>query len=187
MHKPAQPEMQTRLMTVSTEAPAPEFIPALAIPPASLPPPKLSVSAWAMLGSVFVSAFLAAWSASRWWKISRCIRKTIVPSETVSELLADARRKLSLRKNVAIRLTNQAMSPAVCGLLRPVILLPQPLIEKLSPEQLRAVLLHELVHVRRSDVWINCAQTLLQIIYWWHPLVWFANAAHPPRAGGCRA
>ena len=68
------------------------------------------------------------------------------------------------------------MSPAVCGLFRPVILLPQSLVEKLSAGQLRAVLLHETIHLRRGDVWVNCAQALLQIVYWWHPLLWLANA-----------
>ena len=67
------------------------------------------------------------------------------------------------------------MSPAVCGLFRPVILLPRALAEQLSPAQLRAVLLHETFHLRRGDIWVNCAQALLQILYWWHPLVWLAN------------
>ena len=64
----------------------------------------------------------------------------------------------------------------MCGLFRPVILLPRSLAERLPPKQLRAVLLHELVHLRRGDVWVNCAQALLQILYWWHPLLWLANA-----------
>jgi Flp pilus assembly secretin CpaC len=64
----------------------------------------------------------------------------------------------------------------VCGLFRPVILLPRALAERLPPKQLRAVLLHELLHLRRGDVWVNCAQALLQIAYWWHPLLWLANA-----------
>ncbi|HEY1786715.1 MAG TPA: M56 family metallopeptidase, partial [Verrucomicrobiae bacterium] len=46
---------------------------------------------------------------------------------------------------------------------------------RLSVCQLRAVLLHEAMHLRRGDVWTNCAQTLLQIAYWWHPLLWLAN------------
>ena len=64
----------------------------------------------------------------------------------------------------------------MCGLFRPVILLPRSLAEQLPPAQLRAVLLHELFHLRRGDVWVNCAQALLQIVYWWHPLLWLANA-----------
>ena len=74
------------------------------------------------------------------------------------------------------RLTDHPQSPAVCGLFRPVILLPRSLAEHLPPAQLRAVLLHELFHLRRGDVWVNCAQALLQIVYWWHPLLWLANA-----------
>ncbi|MGO8929496.1 MAG: M56 family metallopeptidase [Limisphaerales bacterium] len=74
------------------------------------------------------------------------------------------------------RLTDHPQSPAVCGLFRPVILLPRSLVEHLPPAQLRAVLLHELLHLRRGDVWVNCAQALLQIAYWWHPLLWLANA-----------
>jgi general secretion pathway protein D len=75
-----------------------------------------------------------------------------------------------------LRLTDHPHSPAVCGLIRPVVLLPRSLVEHLPPAQLRAVLLHELLHLRRGDVWVNCAQALLQIAYWWHPLLWLANA-----------
>jgi beta-lactamase regulating signal transducer with metallopeptidase domain len=75
-----------------------------------------------------------------------------------------------------LRLTDHPQSPAVCGLFRPVILLPRSLAERLPPAQLRAVLLHELLHLRRGDVWVNFVQALLQIAYWWHPLLWLANA-----------
>jgi hypothetical protein len=77
---------------------------------------------------------------------------------------------------VRLKIVDGQLSPAVCGLFNPVILLPRTLVEKLSASQLRAVLLHELFHLRRKDVWVNCAQALLQIGYWWHPLLWLANA-----------
>jgi len=85
-------------------------------------------------------------------------------------------RHSELRSPVRLKLTDHPLSPAVCGLFRPVILLPRSLVEQLPPAQLRAVLLHELLHLRRGDVWVNCAQALLQIAYWWHPLLWLANA-----------
>jgi Zn-dependent protease with chaperone function len=80
------------------------------------------------------------------------------------------------RPTIPVRLTDAAMSPAVCGLFRPVILLPRKLVGKLSREQLGTVLLHELIHLHRRDLWVNCVQTLLQIAAWWHPLLWLANA-----------
>ncbi len=53
--------------------------------------------------------------------------------------------------------------------------MPKPLVEQLTRKQLQGVLLHELAHLRRGDLWTNCVQTLLQIAYWWHPLLWIAN------------
>src|SRR5439155_1061932 len=99
-----------------------------------------------------------------------------VGSGSLSELLDLTRRSIKFSRCVRLRFTQRAMSPAVCGLFRPVILLPQSLVERLTTSQLRAVLLHELAHLRRGDVWVNCAQALLQIFYWWHPLLWLANA-----------
>src|SRR5471032_1424958 len=81
-----------------------------------------------------------------------------------------------MKFKVQVKLTTNSMSPAVCGLFRPAILIPQSLAENFSDAQLRAVLLHELIHLRRRDVWVNFLQALLQIFYWWHPLVWLANA-----------
>lgn len=111
---------------------------------------------------------------------SRAVRRRISAAsnapEQLSNLLAGCCRQLNLRRLPQLRVTDAAMSPAVCGLWRPVILLPARLVEKLSEPQLRAVLLHELAHVKRADVWANYAQTLLQILYWWHPLLWLANA-----------
>src|SRR5208283_3766492 len=78
-------------------------------------------------------------------------------------------------RRVQVRLTTNSMSPAVCGLFRPTILIPQSLANHFTDEQLRAVLLHELIHLRRRDVLVNFAQALLQIFYWWHPLFWLAN------------
>ncbi len=66
-------------------------------------------------------------------------------------------------------------SPFVCGLRNPVIFLPASLLEKLSQIQLKTVFVHEVTHVKRLDIWTNSLQSVLQIIYWWNPLVWLAN------------
>jgi beta-lactamase regulating signal transducer with metallopeptidase domain len=85
-------------------------------------------------------------------------------------------RRLGLRRAVRLRLSPNATSPAVCGLLRPVILIPQSIAPRLQSHDLRAVLLHELAHVKRGDLWVNLIQTLLQIAYFYNPLLWLANA-----------
>jgi bla regulator protein BlaR1 len=90
--------------------------------------------------------------------------------------LDQCRQHLGLRRPISMRLSQNAASPAVCGLRRPVILVPQNLASRLDGTDLQAVLFHELAHVKRGDLWVNFAQTLLQIVYFYNPLLWLANA-----------
>jgi beta-lactamase regulating signal transducer with metallopeptidase domain len=92
------------------------------------------------------------------------------------DLLEECRRRLGVRRQVEIRVVPHLCSPAVCGLWGPTILMPAALLAELPPERLRTVLIHELAHVRRADLWLNCLQTGLQIAYFYNPLVWLANA-----------
>ena len=92
------------------------------------------------------------------------------------DMLEECRSQIGIGRNIELKLSDTALSPAVCGLFKPVILMPASLLEKLSPDKLKAVLIHELAHIKRADVWVNLAQTLLQIVYFYNPLVWIANA-----------
>ncbi len=157
----------------------PDTIPSLPPQPAPVfvPPPRppMSAAAWTILFWSAISAGLLVWFTVRWRQVARVVRRATPAPPWLGELFDEAKSSTGLRRAVRLRLTDHAMSPAVCGLFRPVILLPQSLVQKLPPAQLRAVLLHELTHLRRGDVWMNCAQALAQIVYWWHPLLWFAN------------
>jgi len=66
--------------------------------------------------------------------------------------------------------------PAVIGIMRPTLVLPTPMVEQWTTEELEPVLLHELAHVKRWDLLVNLAQMVVQAIYFFHPLVWYANA-----------
>jgi len=158
--------------------PGPEIV-APAVPvsaPAALPPERLSPGAWGCLASGLVSLGLLAWVLVRWRGVVRQGRAGSAGPAWLVEMLEEERRRAGVRRPVELRLAEEAMSPAVCGSVRPVILLPRSLVSQLPPEGLRPVLLHELIHLRRGDLWVSWAQALLQLVYWWHPLVWLANA-----------
>ncbi|TKJ37070.1 MAG: hypothetical protein CEE38_09210 [Planctomycetes bacterium B3_Pla] len=108
------------------------------------------------------------------------VRRLIAQStsaETQSvDMLNQCRQEIGVRRNIQLKLSTGTPSPAVCGLFKPTILIPAALPQKLSPDKLRAVLIHELVHIKRCDLWFNSAQTLLQIAYFYNPLVWLVNA-----------
>jgi beta-lactamase regulating signal transducer with metallopeptidase domain len=96
--------------------------------------------------------------------------------DSMDALLKEGCSKLDLKGPVQIRLSHAIASPAVCGLIRPMILLPTHLLDKLSHEAIYKVIMHELVHIRRKDLWVNWLQTLLNAIYFYNPLVWWVNS-----------
>jgi len=152
--------------------------------PALPPPPsssstsltRISLVGGLLLASGLVTLGLVGIMVIRWVRISRLAARGSVPSVSLFALAEESRKLAGLRRPVRLRLFNHALSPAVFGLFRPVILLPDSLVAQLSEERLGSVLVHEMIHLRRWDVWINCAQALVQVVYWWHPLLWVANA-----------
>jgi len=136
----------------------------------------LTRAAWMFLFSGSVSLGMFSWMLIRWRQVVLWTRSALEVPEWLDKLFAESQHCIGLRRRVRLRIVDRAISPAVCGLFRPTVLVPRALVERLSAEQLRAILLHELIHLKRGDVWVNCAQALLQIAYWWHPLLWLANA-----------
>jgi beta-lactamase regulating signal transducer with metallopeptidase domain len=136
---------------------------------------RMSLAAWGLVASSSTSLGLLLWMFVQSRRVRRYTRHAVAPPHWLPELLNEACHCAELRHTVRLGLINQVVSPAVCGLFRPTILLPLTLIRQLNVSQMRAILLHEVIHVRRGDVWISCLQALLQIIYWWHPLLWLAN------------
>jgi beta-lactamase regulating signal transducer with metallopeptidase domain len=141
-----------------------------------LPPVRLSTPTRVLLASAALSATFFIVILVRWRLLRQQLRKSQAAPIWLQEMVHDTRRKARCRRRVRLMLTDASISPALCGLFRPVIVLPSALVQQLRPEQLRAVLLHELFHLRNGDVWVNCFQSLLQIAFWWHPFLWLANA-----------
>ncbi|MFO1501923.1 MAG: M56 family metallopeptidase [Verrucomicrobiota bacterium] len=92
-------------------------------------------------------------------------------------LVAECCATAGVRPRVRVKQNETDCCPALFGLWRPTIFIPSPLLNRLSEEELRAVLLHELAHWKRRDLFVNYVQCLLQIAYFYHPLLWLANAA----------
>ena len=131
----------------------------------------LCLLAW-LLGAVVLASHVLRRSR----QVSRLVSRAQPASPELQQLLESCREHLDMRRGVGLRLVESRGSPAVCGFLRPVILVPRFLTESLAVPQLRAVLMHELGHLKRGDLWLNHLQTILQVVYWYNPLLWVANA-----------
>jgi beta-lactamase regulating signal transducer with metallopeptidase domain len=84
-------------------------------------------------------------------------------------------RALKVPARTALRISASVATPVALGLLHPLVILPAGYITALTPEQLRAVLAHELAHIRRHDYLINLLQLLAEAAFYFNPALWWIN------------
>ena len=112
--------------------------------------------AWA-LGAMSVLAF---WFV-RWRRVRRALRES---------------KQADLSFPIPVRRSDTLLEPGIVGVLRPVLLLPAGIEQRLTSAQLQAVLAHEQCHVRRRDNLAAALHMLVEVAFWFHPLVWWLGA-----------
>jgi beta-lactamase regulating signal transducer with metallopeptidase domain len=84
-------------------------------------------------------------------------------------------RRLHIGRAIVLLESTLVEVPTVIGWLRPIVLLPASAVAALSPQQLEAILAHELAHIRRHDYLVNLLQTLVETLLFYHPAVWWLS------------
>jgi beta-lactamase regulating signal transducer with metallopeptidase domain len=97
-----------------------------------------------------------------------------LPAEFVERCRA-LQRRLGISRAVRYCECRMVNVPSVIGFFHPVVLLPMRALTGLSPEQLEAVIAHELGHVKRFDVAVNFVQVIAETVFFFHPAVWWLN------------
>jgi bla regulator protein blaR1 len=78
------------------------------------------------------------------------------------------------------------LEPCVFGIFRPVLLLPNGIRDRLTPDQLKAIFLHELCHVRRRDNLAAAVHMVVETLFWFYPLVyWIGKRLMDERETAC--
>ena len=129
------------------------------------------LSVWLMGVLLFLTRAIIAGIAAERLKTA-----SIIPAP--EELLALARRaaeRLSITQAFHVFSSQAVTAPTVIGWLRPVILFPVASLAGLAPEQLEAMLAHELAHIRRRDYLVNALQIVIETLLFYHPAVWWVS------------
>ncbi|HEY3043697.1 MAG TPA: M56 and DUF3738 domain-containing protein [Vicinamibacterales bacterium] len=135
--------------------------------PGMLTLPVVLLAIWCM----GCGALLMMWFA-RWRRVAATVREaSIVESGRELEVL----RRIGGGR-LRLLASDASLEPGVFGILRPVLLWPRSIGERLSDEQIVAILAHELAHVRRRDNLAAAMHMLVQAVFWFHPLVWWVGA-----------
>lgn len=144
--------------------------------PQAEPETSLNLLGWLSLSYLLLVAILFGIVIHKCASLLRFVRSCPEVSVDLQDLLDLCRQELGIRRKVRLRVADRDITPALCGIIRPTIVLPHSLASTLQSPELRAILLHELAHLKRGDLFVNLLQTILQIIYFFHPLLWLANA-----------
>jgi beta-lactamase regulating signal transducer with metallopeptidase domain len=106
--------------------------------------------------------------------VRRARRTSFATSGNVDDIVDEGRRQLGIKRPVRVVETALVNAPALHGVLRPTLLLPEGLSASFTHDELRHVVLHELWHLRRNDVAVNWLLAAVQALHWFNPFVWFA-------------
>jgi bla regulator protein blaR1 len=147
MEQVAQPFSQAQAFT-STEMPAEAHHASWL--------PTLLLAVWACGALVVALRFGHAW-----WKVYAAKR---------------AARPIDLATDVPVLYSPALVEPGILGIFRPVLLLPEGILERLTAAQFRAIVAHEMCHVRRRDNLTFAIHMLVEVLFWFYPAVWWIGA-----------
>ena len=145
-----------------------------------------SFSTWCVLAYFAILGVLVAHSSVRNLRVSKYVKG--LPSAS-PELMARVRGladAIGLRRLPRVKRTEENISPFVIGVVRPTLVLPTRLERVVNPEVLDAMVLHELAHLKRGDLWIRWIQSIARLIlFFWPPVRWVCRRIEKSMEQAC--
>jgi bla regulator protein blaR1 len=149
--------------------------------------PALSPHGLTAASSLLPAFLFAAWLCGcatvlfRWWSQWRRVVAAVREGQVARagrefQVLERLKRDRAIARRVDLVISKSALEPGIVGVLRPIMLLPSGMSDRLTDAQLEAILTHELCHVRRRDNLAAAVHVLVETIFWFYPLVWWIGA-----------
>ena len=170
---PVLPQTMAATSGITVIAPG---APALTPPQAPEQAITATVSWRAALGVVWLGGLLVATALAlrQWRRLSVVVERSHSADASLTSLV----RTLSARAGVSsppdLRFSDDTDAPMVAGLMRPTIILPARRWASLSASQQEMAICHELMHLRRRDLWLGVVPSLAERIFFFHPLAQLA-------------
>jgi uncharacterized protein (TIGR03435 family) len=127
-------------------------------------PPTVPMLPWVLLAVWVMGAALVLFCWWRQWVPIRSALRHAIPARLDSQYGAD---------DLTILSSSSMPEPGVVGVLSPLLLLPEGILERLTPSQLRALISHERCHIRCHDNLVAAIHMVVEAVFWFHPVVWW--------------
>jgi beta-lactamase regulating signal transducer with metallopeptidase domain len=163
---PIEPAEPVEFVVSSAPAPA----------PAAQSDEQLTLPSWVTPACVWFflmgTSLMALIQGVRLLRFGRLVSTAVTPPKALIAQAAELAARLGVRVP-DVRVAPHVGTPLVCGFWRPVLLWPAALADRMTPECQRAVLVHELAHLRRRDHWVAWLKLAAGCLWWWNPLYWY--------------
>ena len=125
---------------------------------------KAALLIWLVGAMVF-----AGWHFYCYRRFSKQLRKNSIPTpaDTAAALLSSGKAGLGIHGDIKLMMNSKITSPMLVGLCRPMIILPTSSISEID---LKLILTHELMHLKRKDLWVKMFALLAGTLHWFNPL-----------------
>lgn len=168
-------------ITSGTQQEPRAVIPAADVPETAAPPeiPAASVKTGISIGSALPyvwalgAILMLGWLLFTHHTLYRKLRRNALPvGERITLILESSKRKMGIKRDIALTQQDILGTPALLGVVKPQILL-SPAVSRLSDKEIQYILLHELAHYKRKDILVNYLLLAFQTVYWFNPILWY--------------
>nr|AUN36990.1 regulatory sensor-transducer BlaR1/MecR1 family [uncultured bacterium] len=136
-----------------------------------------------MLASPWLFRFWSVGVMLMLWRVILALRGAQRLKQTAGDtadpvlvaLFDDVRNHIGATRRVVLRISENVLAPVALGLIWPMVILPASLASGLPPQQMRALLAHELAHIRRYDYLVNFLQLIVETVFYFNPALWWIS------------
>jgi bla regulator protein blaR1 len=174
----SRPQMHGTFYTVIEEINQPFASSPLPTPDPGMPVHNLVDRSWISIafagfwfcGCIFM---LIRW-AGQWLSARRLVNGSVTLAEGREVVaLRQAEAGVRIRKPIPVATISKTVEPGIFGVMRPVLIWPAGLSERLDDAHIASIVAHELEHVRRRDNLTAALHSLVEAVFWFHPVVWW--------------
>ncbi|MEO0340026.1 MAG: M56 family metallopeptidase, partial [Bacteroidota bacterium] len=130
------------------------------------------ITLWLLGMSFFLLRFLGGLAYTQHLRTSRIYKV----EEHFVEKINQLHQQLGMQRVVHLFESANVKAPMTLGTFKPIILMPIGALTLLSPAQVEAILAHELAHIRRNDYLFNILQSIVEVLFYFNPAIWWLSA-----------
>ncbi|MCE5229591.1 M56 family metallopeptidase [bacterium] len=136
-------------------------------------PGAIALVVWAIVAVILMNRYRIGVR-----NVKRLLKKSRAAERDLSDVFCAVAERLGVAGRAGLRVSSAIGSPMVCGLRRPIIVIPERMTQRDYAAELPAIFTHELAHVGGHDIfWMNFIE-IMGIAMWFHPLAWRMHNAH---------